>query len=45
MIRGIHHTAISTRNLNRMLAFYRDLLGQRRSIFGEQVRPRTRRRS
>lgn len=27
MIRGIHHTAISTGNLNRMLAFYRDLLG------------------
>ncbi len=29
MIRGIHHTAISTGNLERMLAFYRDLLGFR----------------
>jgi glyoxylase I family protein len=29
MIRGIHHTAISTGNLDRMLAFYRDLLGFR----------------
>jgi catechol 2,3-dioxygenase-like lactoylglutathione lyase family enzyme len=27
MIRGIHHTAISTGNLDRALAFYRDLLG------------------
>ena len=27
MIRGIHHTAISTPNLERALAFYRDLLG------------------
>jgi catechol 2,3-dioxygenase-like lactoylglutathione lyase family enzyme len=27
MIRGIHHTAISTQNLDRALAFYRDLLG------------------
>jgi catechol 2,3-dioxygenase-like lactoylglutathione lyase family enzyme len=27
MIRGIHHTAISTGNLQRALAFYRDLLG------------------
>ena len=27
MIRGIHHTAISTRNLETSLAFYRDLLG------------------
>jgi len=27
MIRGIHHTAISTSNLERALAFYRDLLG------------------
>lgn len=27
MIRGIHHTAISTPNLDRALAFYRDLLG------------------
>ena len=27
MIRGIHHTAISTANLERSLAFYRDLLG------------------
>ncbi len=27
MIRGIHHTAISTRDLERALAFYRDLLG------------------
>ncbi len=27
MIRGIHHTAISTGNLERSLAFYRDLLG------------------
>ena len=27
MIRGIHHTAISTGNLDRSLAFYRDLLG------------------
>jgi len=27
MIRGIHHTAISTGNLERALAFYRDLLG------------------
>jgi len=27
MIRGIHHTAISTRNLATSLAFYRDLLG------------------
>lgn len=27
MIRGIHHTAISTRDLERSLAFYRDLLG------------------
>ncbi len=29
MIRGIHHTAISTGNLERALAFYRDLLGFR----------------
>jgi len=29
MIRGIHHTAISTGNLERALAFYRDLLGLR----------------
>jgi glyoxylase I family protein len=27
MIRGIHHTAISTGNLERALAFYRDLMG------------------
>jgi catechol 2,3-dioxygenase-like lactoylglutathione lyase family enzyme len=27
MIRGIHHTAISTRDLDRALKFYRDLLG------------------
>jgi catechol 2,3-dioxygenase-like lactoylglutathione lyase family enzyme len=27
MIRGIHHTAISTPNLDRALAFYRDRLG------------------
>ena len=27
MIRGIHHTAISTGDLERSLAFYRDLLG------------------
>jgi glyoxylase I family protein len=29
MIRGIHHTAISTGNLERALAFYRDVLGFR----------------
>ena len=29
MIRGIHHTAISTGHLDRALAFYRDLLGFR----------------
>jgi glyoxylase I family protein len=29
MIRGIHHTAISTGNLDRALGFYRDLLGFR----------------
>ncbi|MEE8581227.1 MAG: VOC family protein, partial [Myxococcota bacterium] len=27
MIRGIHHTAISTADLERSLRFYRDLLG------------------
>ena len=27
MIRGIHHTAISTADLERSIAFYRDLLG------------------
>ncbi|RMD84643.1 MAG: VOC family protein [Candidatus Dadabacteria bacterium] len=27
MIRGIHHTAISTGDLDRLLGFYRDLLG------------------
>ncbi len=27
MIRGIHHTAISTPDLDRAIAFYRDLLG------------------
>ena len=27
MIRGVHHTAISTANLERALAFYRDVLG------------------
>ena len=27
MIRGIHHTAISTANLERSVAFYRDVLG------------------
>jgi len=27
MIRGIHHTSISTRNLDRLLSFYCDLLG------------------
>jgi glyoxylase I family protein len=27
MIRGIHHTSISTGDLDRMLAFYRDLVG------------------
>jgi len=29
MIRGVHHTAISTANLERALSFYRDLLGFR----------------
>lgn len=29
MIRGVHHTAISTSNLERALGFYRDLLGFR----------------
>jgi glyoxylase I family protein len=29
MIRGIHHAAISTGNMDRLLAFYRDLLGFR----------------
>lgn len=29
MIRGVHHTAISTPDLDRALAFYRDLLGFR----------------
>ena len=29
MIRGVHHTAISTGDLDRALAFYRDLLGLR----------------
>lgn len=29
MIRGIHHAAISTGNMERLLAFYRDLLGFR----------------
>ena len=29
MIRGIHHTAISTPDIERALAFYRDLLGLR----------------
>jgi len=29
MIRGVHHTAISTPNLERALRFYRDLLGFR----------------
>lgn len=27
MIRAIHHTAVLRRNLERSLAFYRDLLG------------------
>ena len=27
MIRGIHHTSISTGDLDRMLGFYRDLVG------------------
>jgi catechol 2,3-dioxygenase-like lactoylglutathione lyase family enzyme len=27
MIRGIHHTAIATKDLDRLLSFYRDLLG------------------
>ena len=27
MIRGIHHISISTRNMDRIVAFYRDLLG------------------
>jgi len=27
MIRGIHHVSISTRDLERLLSFYRDLLG------------------
>ncbi len=27
MIRGIHHTSISTRDLDTMLAFYRDVVG------------------
>lgn len=27
MINGIHHTALSTANLERLLAFYRDVLG------------------
>lgn len=27
MIRGVHHTAISTGNMEKALAFYRDLLG------------------
>ena len=29
MIRGIHHVAISTPNLDRLLGFYRDLLGMK----------------
>jgi catechol 2,3-dioxygenase-like lactoylglutathione lyase family enzyme len=29
MIRGIHHTAISTADIERSLRFYRDLLGLR----------------
>ena len=27
MIRGVHHTSLSTRNFDAMLHFYRDLLG------------------
>ena len=27
MIRGIHHTAVSTPDIERLLRFYRDLLG------------------
>ena len=27
MIRGIHHVAISTPNLERIVAFYRDVIG------------------
>ena len=27
MINGIHHTALSTANLERLLTFYRDVLG------------------
>lgn len=38
MIRGIHHTAISTPNLERSKAFYRDLLGFK--VVGEYEWPR-----
>ncbi|MFH1480746.1 MAG: VOC family protein [Pseudomonadota bacterium] len=38
MIRGIHHTAISTENLERSLRFYRDLLGfEERSSYSWDV--------
>ena len=35
MIRGIHHTAISTANLERLVRFYRDVLGFQ-EIFASQ---------
>jgi catechol 2,3-dioxygenase-like lactoylglutathione lyase family enzyme len=35
MIKGIHHTAISTGDLERSVAFYRDLLGFKEAISSE----------
>jgi len=39
MINGIHHVSFSTTDIDRMLAFYRDLLGCSEAIETGEIRP------